>query len=57
MVHADGEQVKMEGRYCDLLVDLANIVAAFVKSPDMKEDDVLDSIKAGVKVGLEEKDV
>lgn len=57
MVHADGENVRMEGRYCDLLVDLANIVAAYVKDPDMKEDDVLESIKAGVRVGLEEQNV
>lgn len=57
MVHADGRHVRMEGQYRDLLTDLANIVFAFVQSPDMKVDDVLESIRAGLEVGMEENNV
>lgn len=52
MVHADGINVKMEGRYGTLMEELAHIVASFVRTKDFDEDDVLDAIKAGIREGL-----
>ena len=57
MITADGKNVKLVGMYCDLMSDLANIIAAFVKSPDVNKDDVFEAIKAGVMVGLEDEHV
>lgn len=52
MVNADGMNVRMEGNYCDLMEDLAQIVASYVRSGEFDEDDILMAIKDGIKEGM-----
>lgn len=54
MVQANGMTVQMEGTYDELMEELAQIVASYVRTKELDEDDILLAIKEGIKGGLEE---